>query len=122
VTTPPKDTDTYLASLPGDARMALEKVRAAIKSAAPEAVEAISYSMPAFKYRGRALVAYAAFKDHCSLFPMSSAVIEAHAADLAAHDTAKGTIRFPASKPLPAALIKKLVKARIAENEARGRK
>jgi uncharacterized protein YdhG (YjbR/CyaY superfamily) len=122
VTTPPKDTDTYLASLPDDARMALEKVRAAIKSAAPEAVEAISYSMPAFKYRGRALVAYAAFKDHCSLFPMSSGVIEAHAADLVAYDTAKGTIRFPVSKPLPAALVKKLVKARIAEVEARGKK
>jgi len=116
------DTDAYLASLPPADRAALQKLRAAIKAAAPEAVESISYQMPAFKYRGRDLVAYAAFKNHCSLFPMSGAVIEAHAADLAAYDTDKGTIRFRASKPLPAALVKKLVKARIAEIDARGRR
>ena len=117
-----KDTDSYLESLPAAERCALQKLRAAINSAAPEAVEAISYQMPAFKYRGRGLVAYAAFKHHCSLFPMSGAVIEAHAADLAVYDTDKGTIRFPASKPLPAALVRKLVRARIAEIDARGRK
>ena len=117
-----RDTDAYLASLPADARAALERVRVAIRSAAPEAVEAMSYQMPAFKYRGRGLVAYAAFKRHCSFFPMSGAVIEALGADLAAYDTAKGTIRFPASKPLPAALVRKMVRARIAEIDARLKK
>jgi uncharacterized protein YdhG (YjbR/CyaY superfamily) len=114
--------EAYLTTVPDDARVALEQVRAAIKSAAPEAVEAISYKMPAFKYRGRSLVAYAAFKHHCSLFPMSGAVIEAHAADLAAYDTDKGTVRFPASKPPSAALVKKIVRARIAEIDARGKR
>jgi uncharacterized protein YdhG (YjbR/CyaY superfamily) len=114
----PRDTETYLAALPTDQRAALEKVRAAIKAVAPEAVEAIAYQMPAFKYKGRPLAYFAAFRDHCSLFPASGAVIEANAAALAAYDVDKGTIRFPASKPLPAALVKKVVRARIKEIEA----
>ncbi len=120
--TPPQDVDAYLAAVPDDARAALERLRAQIRAAAPEAVEAISYQMPAFKYRGRGLVAYAAFKRHCSLFPMSGAVIEACAAGLSAYDIDKGTIRFQASKPLPAALVRTLVRARIAEIEARLKK
>ena len=78
--------------------------------------------MPAFKDRGRSLVSYAAFKDHCSLFPMSNAVIEAHREELKPYIAGKGTIRFDAGKPLPAALVTKLVKARIKENQARRRR
>ena len=119
MTPPPSDADAYLAPIPADSRVALEMLRAAIKAAAPEAVETISYAMPAFKMHGRGLVSYAAFKNHCSLFPMSKAVIESNAAALANFDTDKGTIRFAPDKPLPAALVKKIVKARIAEIEAR---
>ena len=104
--------------MPEEARAALEKLRAQIRAAAPEAVEAISYQMPAFKLRGRLLVYFAAFKDHCSLFPGSS-VMEAHRDELKGYYTSKGTIRFSPGKPLPAALVKKLVKARIAENETK---
>jgi uncharacterized protein YdhG (YjbR/CyaY superfamily) len=94
----------------------LKKVRAAIRSAVPpEATETISYGMPTFKYKG-SLVWFAAFSDHCSLFP-TAAVIEASKNELQDFDTSKGTIRFPVDKPLPAALVKKMVKARIAENE-----
>ena len=117
----PRDTDSYLASLPAADRDALQKLRAAIKSAAPEAVEAISYQMPAFKYRGRPLAYFAAFKDHCSFFPTSFDA-EAFAADLAPYRTSKGTIQFQASKPLPAALVRKIVRARIAEIDARGKR
>jgi uncharacterized protein YdhG (YjbR/CyaY superfamily) len=76
--------------------------------------------MPAFRYKG-ALVGYAAFPGHCGFYPMSPAVIVAFAAELARYSTSKGTIRFPVDKPLPAVLVKKIVKARVAENEARGR-
>jgi uncharacterized protein YdhG (YjbR/CyaY superfamily) len=114
----PSSVDEYLAAVPEAARAALEKLRKTIRAAAPQATEGISYQMPAFKYRG-ALVAYAAFKDHCSFFPMSSRLIEAHKDELKSFETAKGTIRFQPDKPLPAALVKKIVKERIAENEAR---
>ncbi len=117
----PGDTDAYLAALPAPQRTALEKVRATIKAAAPDAVETIAYAMPAFKYKGRPLAYFAAFKDHCSFFPASGAVIEACAADLAGYRTSKGTIQFPASKPLPVSLVKKLVMTRMAEIEARKR-
>jgi len=112
--------DDYLASVPADARAALLKLRKTIQSAAPKATEEISYQVPTFKHHG-GLVAYAAFPDHCSFFVMSTEVMRAHAADLEGYPIGKGSIRFPADKPLPAALVKKLVKARIAENEARGR-
>ena len=118
-TTPPKSVDDYLAAVPNDARKTLEKLRQVIKSAAPKATEVISYQMPAFKHHGM-LVFYAAFKDHCSLFPGSS-VMEAFKDDLKSYETSKGTIRFPINKPLPAALVKKLVKARVAENEKRAK-
>ncbi len=118
----PTSVEDYLAGLPEGSRTALEELRKTIKAAAPEATEAISYQMPAFKAHGRSLVAYAAFKDHCSLFPMSAKVIEAHRDELKPHVTGKGTIRFSADKPLPAALVKKLVKARLEENAARRRR
>jgi uncharacterized protein YdhG (YjbR/CyaY superfamily) len=95
----------------------LNKVRAVIRSVVPaEAAEAISYGMPSFKYKGP-LFGYAAFKGHCSLFPMNAALIVEYAEELKGYQTAKGTIRFPVDKAPPAALIKKLVKARVADNE-----
>jgi len=115
----PKNVDEYLAGVPEPARGTLNKVRAAIRSAVPpEATEAISYRIPTFKYKGP-LLGFAAFSNHCSLFPMSSSVIQAFKNELKGFHTSKGAIRFPVDKPLPAALVKKLVKARIAENEHR---
>ena len=117
----PKTVDEYLASVPEPARSTLKHVRATIRSVAPaEATEAISYRIPAFKYKGM-LMWYAAFADHCSLFPGAS-VIAAFKDELKGYSVSKGTIRFPVDKPLPAALVKKLVKARIAENEGRKRR
>ena len=112
--------DDYLASLPGDVRAALLKLRKTIRAAAPKATEEISYQVPTFKHNG-GLVAYAAFPDHCSFFVMSTEVMRAHADELESYPVGKGSIRFPPDKPIPVALVKKLVKARIAENEARGR-
>jgi uncharacterized protein YdhG (YjbR/CyaY superfamily) len=118
----PRDVDEYLERLPEPARSTLSRIRAAIRSAVPEeAIEGISYGMPAFRYKG-ALVGYAAFPDHCGFYPMSPPVVVAFASELARYSTSKGTIRFPVDKPLPAALVKKIVKARVAENEARGRR
>jgi uncharacterized protein YdhG (YjbR/CyaY superfamily) len=109
-------TDAYLAKLPDDQRAALEKLRKAIKAAAPKAEEVVSYGLPAFSLNGRRLVCYGATKAHCAFYPMSSETIAAHKKDLAGYDTTTGTIRFQPGKPLPATLVKKLVKARIAEN------
>jgi uncharacterized protein YdhG (YjbR/CyaY superfamily) len=115
--TVPRNVDEYLTGVPEPARSTLNKVRAAIRSAAPrEATEAISYGMPTSKYKG-SLVAFGAFSNHCSLFPMSLAVMDAFKDELKGFYTSKGTIRFPVDKPLPAALVKKLVKARLAEKE-----
>jgi uncharacterized protein YdhG (YjbR/CyaY superfamily) len=114
----PKNIDEYLARVPEPARGTLNRIRAVIRSVAPaEATEAISYGIPAFKYKGM-LVLFAAFSKHCSLFPGSS-VLEAFKNELKGYATSKGTIQFPLNKSLPAALVKKLVKARIAENERR---
>ena len=107
----------YLKAVPPAPRAALQKLRKAIKIAAPEATEGISYGIPMFKHHGM-LVGYAAFKEHCSLF-MSTALTQAHKKALAPYQTSKGTIRFTIEKPLPAALVRKLVKARVAQNEAR---
>jgi len=114
----PISVEEYLENVPAEARAALETLRARIKAAAPGATETISYQMPAFKDQGRFLVSYAAFKDHCSLFPASEAVIEACGTQLEPYRSGKGTIRFTVDKPLPAALVKKIVKARLAENAA----
>ena len=112
-----KNIDDYLSRVPEEARATLEKLRQQIRAAAPKAVEVISYGMPMFKHNGM-VAGFAAFKDHCSLFP-GSAVMEEYQEELKRYDTSKGTIRFPAGKPLPAALVKKLVKARVRQNEAK---
>lgn len=114
---PAQTVDDYLAALPDDARATLEKLRKVIKAAAPKATEVISYQMPMYKHHGM-LVGFAAFKDHCSFFP-GAKPIATHKDELKAYETSKGTIRFPIGKPLPAALVKKLVKTRVAENEKR---
>jgi uncharacterized protein YdhG (YjbR/CyaY superfamily) len=112
----PKTVEEYLAIVPEPARTTLIKVRATIRAAAPkEATEGISYGMPMFKYKGM-LVGFAAFSKHCSLFP-GAGPIAALQDELKGFPTSKGTIQFPMDKPLSAALVKKLVKARIAENE-----
>ena len=109
-----KTVDDYLAAVPEPAHGTLQRVRAAIRSAMPaEATETISYGIPAFKYKGT-LVCFAAFSKHCSLFPGAS-VIQAFKNELAGLRTSKGTIQFPVDKPLPATLVKKMVKARLAE-------
>jgi uncharacterized protein YdhG (YjbR/CyaY superfamily) len=111
--------DEYLAAVPEPARSTLLKIRATIRSAAPkEATEKISYGMPSFQYKG-GLIGYAAFKKHCSLFPMSAALIDELEDELAPYRTSKGTLQFPVDKPMPAALVKKLVKARVAQNLAK---
>jgi len=120
---PAKDSaegvEEYLARVSEPAQTTLRKVRASIKAAVPrDATEGISYGMPAFRHNG-ALVAYAAFKNHCSFFPMQASLIDAMRDELKAYRTAKGTLQFALDKPLPAALVKKMVKARVAENEAR---
>jgi uncharacterized protein YdhG (YjbR/CyaY superfamily) len=105
----------YFAATPPKARAALKKIRAAIRSVAPRAEEAFSYRIPAFKLRGRPLVWYAAFKNHCSLFPMTGAIRRKLAASLKGYEMSKGTVRLPLAKPIPVGLVKKLVKARVAE-------
>jgi uncharacterized protein YdhG (YjbR/CyaY superfamily) len=116
--TVPKDVDEYLAGIPEPARTTLSKIRAIIRAVAPpETTETISYRMPVFRYKGQ-LLGFAAFANHCGLYVMSPAVMEAHKDHLKKFQTSKGAIRFPIDKPLPAPLVKKLVKARIAEKEA----
>ena len=114
--------DKYLAGVPEEKRVTLEKLRQTIRSVVPDAEEILWYQMPTFKFEGRPLVTFAAFKDHCSLFPMSNAVIKAHAVELKSYVTSKGTVRFTCEKPLPANLVKKIVRARIKENQARAKK
>ena len=112
----PRTVDEYLKRVPDPARSTLNKVRAVIRSVAPpEATEGISYGMPTFKYKGM-LASFAAFSDHCSLFPGAGPTI-GFKNELKNFETSKGTIRFAPNKPLPATLLRKLVKARIAENE-----
>ena len=113
-----KDVDEYLADVPDVPRATLTKLRKTIKAAAPKATEGIAYQIPVYKYLGM-LVGFAAFKNHCSLFVMSYDVLKAYREELKQYDLDKGTIRFPLDKPLPAALVRKMVKARIAENEAK---
>ena len=111
--------DEYLARVPEPAHSTLSKLRETIRAAAPrEATEGMSYGMPAFLYKGP-LVGYKASAKHCALYPMNGSLVKAFAAELAGYSTSKGTIRFPLDKPLPAALVKKIVKARVVENESR---
>jgi uncharacterized protein YdhG (YjbR/CyaY superfamily) len=111
---PAKDVDAYLAAVPKDKRAALAKLRKDIRDAAPEATEVIRYGLPTFKLDGKSLVHFGAATRHCSLYGMSR-ILAAHAAALKGYEVSKGTIRFPAGKPLPAALVSKLIKARVAE-------
>jgi uncharacterized protein YdhG (YjbR/CyaY superfamily) len=113
---PATTVEEYLANVPEPARSTLKHVRAVIKSVVPkETTEVISYRIPMFKYRGM-LVGYAAFAKHCSLFPTGSGVLDKFEKELKGYRTSKGTIQFPPDKPLPDALIKKIVRARVAEN------
>jgi len=117
-----RDIDEYLAAVRDDQRVALEKLRKTIRAAAPGAEECISYGLAAFRLDGRALVAFGAAANHCAFYPMSGGTVAAHKNELKGFDTSKGTIRFQPGKPLPATLVRKLVKARIAENARRQRK
>ena len=112
------EIDAVLAALPEPEREALGALRDVIAAAAPEAVEAISYGVPAFKYRGRPLVSFAAARNHLSFFVQSPAVMEAHRDDVAGFDTSKGTIRFTPDKRIPEELVTRLVRARVAETDA----
>ena len=111
--------EATLAALPADQRAALQAIRETIATAAPEAVETISYGMPAFRYRGRALVSYAAFKAHCSFFPMSAELIGKYRDELAGFATAKGTLRFTPEHRIPEALVERIVRERMAQIDAR---
>ena len=116
----PSTVDEYLADLPSDRRAGVETLRRTVNAAAPEATETIAYQMPALRsHGGQFLVSYAAYKRHYSLFPASGAVIEALGDELAPYLAGKGTIQFPANRPIPIALVKKIVKVRVAENKAR---
>jgi uncharacterized protein YdhG (YjbR/CyaY superfamily) len=119
----PSSVEEYLSHVPDEARAALEDLRATIRAIVPDAIETISYRMPTFKYRGRALAGFAAFTNHCSLFPYSRRVLQVLEEDLRPYDTSGkgGTIRFTAAAPLPAALVTKIVRTRIEEIEARAR-
>jgi uncharacterized protein YdhG (YjbR/CyaY superfamily) len=119
----PTSVDAYLAALPSDRRAAMEKLRQTINAAAPEATETIAYLMPALRsHGGQFLVSYAAYKNHYSLFPASEAVTEALGEELKPYLAGKGTIQFPVDKPIPAGLVTKIVKVRVAENAERGRR
>ncbi len=109
----------YLASLPPGTRKVVKQLREAIRSAAPDATESFGYSMPAFRLAGKPLVWYAGWKTHSSLYPFGSAALRKHATALRRYETSKGTIRFPLEEPLPVGLIRKLVRARAAEVQAR---
>jgi len=111
-----KNIDDYLALQPERSRIVLEKIRQTIRMTAPGVEEVISYGMPAFRLHGRMLVYFAGFKNHCSIFPGSKSIIQKMKTNLKLYKTSAGTISFTAEKPLPASLIKKIVKAKAKEN------
>ena len=117
-----KTIDEYLARVNADYRGALRKIREAIRAAAPKAEESISYGIPAFRLNGRSLVFFGAWANHCAFYPGSSATLKKFRNELSDFQTSKGTLRFSPDKPLPVALVKRLVKARIAENNDRATK
>jgi uncharacterized protein YdhG (YjbR/CyaY superfamily) len=117
--TAPPSVDAYVAGLPDERRAVVEELRRTIRAAAPDAIESIAYEMPAFRANGRFLVSYAAFKNHYSLFPASDVVVKALGDELRPYLAGKGTIRFPANKAIPSALVTKVVKIRVAELETR---
>jgi uncharacterized protein YdhG (YjbR/CyaY superfamily) len=119
--TPKMQVASYLAALPPEGRKALKQVRAAIRDAAPRAEEAFSYRIPGFRLDDRPLVWYAAFTNHYSMYPIGAAITRALAKDVEGYETSKGTIRFRLDEKVPVALVKKLVKARIAQVRARGK-
>jgi len=124
---PPAETvEGYLELLPEEVSLALEKLRKIIKAAAPGTTEVISYRIPVFKYQGRPLVGFGAAKNHCSFFTMSSSMIpkvaRMRAAELKGYDVSGATTHFTPDKPLSAALVTKLIKERIAENEKRAKR
>lgn len=114
--------DAYLAAIPEDMAGALQALRQTIQAAAPQASEAISYQVPAFRYHGRPLVSFGAAKNHCSFYVMGTAVMDAHREELEPYDTSKGTIRFTPESPLPDALVRTLVRARMAQTDAGSKK
>jgi len=120
VTSPSPDVDQFLAAIPERERSVLQELRETIRAVAPEATERIGYGIPAFYYRGRPLVSYGAGKSHCALYVQSPAVMDAHREALEGYDTAKATIRFQADRPLPAALVETLVRARMEETDSAG--
>src|SRR5262245_3674567 len=118
----PATIDEYLAAVSADKRAALEKLRKTIKALAPKAEEYITYGIPAFRLHGKALVGFGAATNQCTFFPMNGHTVQDFKDALQGYETSKGTIRFEANKPLPVALVRKLVKARIAENQRRSGK
>ena len=112
----PRTIDEYLAGVNAEQRAALEQLRRTIRTVAPKAEECISYGLAAFRLNGRPLVAFGASANHCAFYPMNSTTVKAFQEQLKSFETSKGTIRFAVDKPLPTSLVKKLVKARIAEN------
>jgi uncharacterized protein YdhG (YjbR/CyaY superfamily) len=117
----PATVDEYLAGVPDDMRAALQQLREMLRALVPNAEEVISYQIPTLRYRG-SLVGFGAAKNHCSFYVESTAVMDAFKDELASYDTAKATVHFQPDEPLPQELVAKLVRARMAENEARRKK
>src|SRR5438477_4889687 len=119
---PASTIDEYLATLPEERRAVVEELRRTVRAAAPDATETIAYDMPALRAGGQFLVSYAAYKNHYSLFPATGAVIEGLGQELAPYLAGRGTLRFPAGRPIPMALVSKVVKIRVAEVAPRTRR
>jgi uncharacterized protein YdhG (YjbR/CyaY superfamily) len=113
----PETIDEYLATLPDDRREAMQQIRAAVRAAAPDATEVITYKMPGFKTHGQFLVSFDAYKRHYSLFPASDPVVQQLGERVAPYLAGQGTIRFPADRPIPTDLISDIVRIRVAEND-----